>query len=395
METRTPSCPFEHIANPDVEAQQIEETARLTVTLLEKRYPPPAPVLRGVHPKSHGCVRATFTVNADLAPEFQVGLFARPGRQFDAIIRFSNAAALVGPDVDCSGRSATPATPDKHGSRGMAIKVLDVDGEMLSRDGEARNQDFLMVNQPVFAFANTEDYLRLDRVLDRDHDNPAGFFAPLRAGDPTLPADARAAILKEIQDQHLEPDDIKRILDTFKIIAGIQATPVANPLGTRYFSAAPFLFGADRVMKYSARPCADVPPATVPNPPSDDYLRDVVADTVKKAGTLEFDFMVQVRGDADDLGIENASSAWDEAAHPFVAVARIAIATPQDDVDSDVRRAECEALAFTPWHSLAAHQPIGSINRLRKAVYEASAECRLQRAHGHGQPDRRADDHRR
>ena len=41
-------------------------------------------------------------------------------------------------------------------------------------------------------------------------------------------------------------------------------------------------------------------------------------------------------------------------------------------------KAQCERLVFTPWHSLAAHQPIGSINRLRKAVYEASAQHRLR-----------------
>ena len=59
----------------------------------------------------------------------------------------------------------------------MAIKVLDVGGEVLIDDNGAHNQDFLMINQPVFAFANTEDYLRLDRVLDRDNDVAAGFFA--------------------------------------------------------------------------------------------------------------------------------------------------------------------------------------------------------------------------
>jgi hypothetical protein len=90
--------------------------------------------------------------------------------------------------------------------------------------------------------------------------------------------------------------------------------------------------------------------------------------------------MVQVRGGGDDLGIENASTAWDEKAHPFVNVARITIAVPQD-IDAAEHRARCERLFFTPWHSLAAHRPIGSINRLRRAVYEASARHRL-RQHG-------------
>ena len=35
-----------------------------------------------------------------------------------------------------------------------------------------------------------------------------------------------------------------------------------------------------------------------------------------------------------------------------------------------------EELVFNPWQSLAAHQPLGGINRLRKPVYLSSAEHR-------------------
>jgi hypothetical protein len=377
MSTGIPTCPFERIEDPDLEARQIDETSALMVTRLQKRYPPSKPIGRGVHPKSHGCVQATFTVNPDIASEYQVGLFAQPGREFGAIVRFSNAAVMDEADIDCTGRTATPATPDEHGSRGMALKVLDVGDEVLALDGEARNQDFLMVNQPVFAFANAKDYLRLQRVLDDHNDIARPFFAPLGALDPTLPQPVREAILKSNKEQQIEADDIKRMAETLTIVRGIQATPVAHPLGIQYFSAAPFLFGPDRVMKFSARPGAEVPPTTVPEPPPRDYLRQVLTETMLRPGTLQFDFMVQVRPGGDDLGIENASSLWNEADHPFVSVARITIAAPQENVYSEEHIAACERLVFTPWHSLAAHQPIGGINRLRKAVYEASANYRL------------------
>ena len=102
---------------------------------------------------------------------------------------------------------------------------------------------------------------------------------------------------------------------------------------------------------------------------------------MQQTGTVEFDFMVQVRGGGNDLEIENASKAWDETKHHFDKVARITIVAPQD-IDSAEQQAQCERLVFTPWHSLAAHQPIGSINRLRKAVYEASAQHRLRQPEG-------------
>ena len=292
-------------------------------------------MLRGVHPKSHGCVQASFTVNADVPPALQVGLFAQPGRQFAAVVRFSNAAALEGPDVDCRGRQEAPAKPDKHGSRGMAVKVLDVGGEVLAQDDGACNQDFLMINQPVFAFANAEDYLRLDRILAARGDDPVGFFAPLRAQDPTLSAPDREAILKYIKDEHIGADAIGRILDTKKIINGIQATPVANPLGIQYFSAAPFLFGPDRVMKFSARPCAEVQPTTMPG---------TSTGRLPARGSLPGHAAVRHRRvrlhgagawRRGGFGHRERVDGWDETTHPFVKVATIAIVAPQRDIDSD------------------------------------------------------------
>jgi hypothetical protein len=383
-QTNISRCPFEHIQNPDQEAEQIAETANLTVKLLDKRYPPPEQILRGVHPKSHGCVKATFTINPDIAPEFQVGLFAEPGKQFDAFIRFSNAAALVGPDT-AEIDPITKKEIEEHGSRGMAIKVLNVGGEVLIDDNGAHNQDFLMINQPVFAFANTEDYLRLDRVLYRDNDVAAGFFAPLQLQNPQITEEQRRAIQAYIEAEDISPEDIQRIGKSFHIIKDIiQKTDVGNPLGIQYFSAAPFLFGPDRVMKFSAKPCVEVPPEKSPHKPRpENYLRDALTVTMNRNEPLHFDFMLQVRREGEDFGIdneaiENASSEWKETDFPFIKVAKITIPAPQPEVDSEENKAHCEKLAFTPWHSLVEHQPIGSINRLRKSVYQASAEHRLE-----------------
>jgi hypothetical protein len=109
-------------------------------------------------------------------------------------------------------------------------------------------------------------------------------------------------------------------------------------------------------------------------------LRDALTETMSENEELHFDFMLQVRGERDDFGkdnelIENASSLWEDN---FVKVAKITIPRPQPEIDSEENQTHCEKLAFTPWHSLVEHQPIGSINRLRKSVYQASAEHRLE-----------------
>ena len=341
----TTGNPFENNPDPEEESRQIEEVASLTEELLKMRYSAPRPILRAVHPKSHGCVKAVFEVNADIAEYLRVGLFAVPGKKYNASIRFSNAAVRVEHDLK----------DGKHGSRGMAIKVLDVGGTVLQEDGGAYNQDFLMINQPAFAFANTEDYLRLTKIIREHNDDPTIFFAPLQVPIPGITDEQK-----------------RRILNSFKIVQQIQSMPVANPLEVRYFSAAPFLFGPDRVMKFSATPSLSQKPQIVPENPGENYLSEALEKAMSGTEDILFDFQVQVRGKEDGLNIEDASTVWDETEVPFVNVARITIRAPQKEITTPMHIERCERLVFTPWHSLAEHQPLGSINRLRRAVYLAS-----------------------
>jgi hypothetical protein len=232
---------------------------------------------------------------------------------------------------------------------------MDVDGEVLLDDGGRRNQDFLMINQPAFAFANAEDYLRLTKTIRENDDDATNFFAPLKVEVPGVSDEQKA-----------------RIGRTAGLVQRLQAVPVANPLEVRYFGAAPFLFGPDRVMRFSAEPWGGEQPQVMPQSPSEDYLREALVKTMRGKEDVSFDFKVQVRGQGEDLDIEDASTVWDEAETPYVNVARITIPAPQRRVDSPKRAERCESLVFTPWHSLADHRPLGSINRLRKAVYLAS-----------------------
>src|SRR5262245_38849568 len=83
---------------PPEEAIQIQNITQLTIEQLKKRYPGNELVRRGVHPKDHGCVMAKFKVLETLPEELRVGVFSTPSREYQAWIRFSNAAVLVGPD---------------------------------------------------------------------------------------------------------------------------------------------------------------------------------------------------------------------------------------------------------------------------------------------------------
>lgn len=381
---------------PEQESAWRSEIAAITVKLQEMRKSlQNGEVLRGVHPKSHGCIDADFIVNEDLRGDYRIGLFAHPGKRFKAKIRYSNAAVVIERDLGKKG---------ENGSRGMAIKVLDVGDPVLLEDDGARNQDFLMVNTPEFAFANARDYRRLSLALLADKagagTNPALFFLPLKlAGmgilgptgklNPPAPDEPAEITGMRLAFEHsgvfdgFVPEDLARTKHSFEIVKKIQGIPVRNPLQVQYFSAAPFRYGPHRVMKYSVAPVdGAVPQAGFSQEEADtideNYLARALKESMAQGKEIRLSFKVQVvkasqlKDRASEM-IEDASIAWSEEEFPFIEVARIVIHPKGQNgplVDA------CKSLHFTPWHGLAEHEPLGGINRLRKPVYIESEKNR-------------------
>ena len=363
---------------PPEEAKQIENIARLTIEQLKQRYSSKDAVRRGVHPKDHGCVLAKFKVHDKLPANLQAGIFAKPGNEYEALIRFSNADVLVRDDS-----TKDPSGAITHGSRGMAVKLMGVIGTPLVAETGPLTQDFLMINQPVFAFSNVEDYEALSQILLKDKDEAGRFFAERihrnadNTPDLTDAATRRAlrtlGIIQRLKSPIMTaPPTVppaRPIPTAFQI-------PPASPVDNQYFSASPFLFGADQVMKFSANPVAPVL-NELPDVSDPDYLRTVLRKRLTQ--DVVFDFLVQVRPTSDlagkiDTEIEDACFLWDEQKHPFASVATITI--PAQDSDTEERRVMCEGLTFTPWHGIVEHRPLGGINRLRLAAYEASTRLR-------------------
>lgn len=339
---------------PDDEPELIKSIVKSTATRMRAMYSGNQRMLRGVHPKDHGCVTARFDVLPDVPPEYAVGVF-QPGSSYPAFIRFSNADVVVRADS-----ALQPDGKPQHGSRGMAIKLLGVQGKSLLPLHGALTQDFVMINQPVFAFANVEDYELLSRSLLDPVKGAANFF--------------------EERKLNGTPEQQRRAAQTARIVQRIRASsvadgaffePPASPVDNPYFSAAPFLFGEGRAMKFRASPTA--PSTEPPNVNDPNYLRTALIERLKSEAVV-FDFAIQVRcRNQLDLpkDIENASHAWDDE---FIKVATITI--PPQNFDSPEQRVKCERLFFTPWHGIPEHRPLGGINRLRKAVYLGSGKFR-------------------
>lgn len=277
---------------------------------------------RDAHRKAHGCVAARFTVAGGLPPTLAQGVFATP-RSYDAVIRYSNGAQLE---------------DDRKGdARGMAIKLMGVDGpKLLGDEAGARTQDFVLFNHPVFFVRNAKDYVLFNRGVFGNNWALAWWL--------TTNAFHEGAILLAIQNRKMD-----------------------NPLNARYWSTTPSRLGSTQV-KYSARPCTGqtfAVPSTGPQ-----KLRENLEAHLQQQGAC-FEFMVQPRTQPSRMPIEDPTIEWKESAAPFITVGRIDI--PAQTVEQGEA---CEIRSFTPWHSLAEHKPLGGIQRMRKVVYQTISTLR-------------------
>jgi len=316
-----------------VPPEEAEYTEKLKVLLLDKvsRDYPTGLTRRDAHAKHHGCVKARFEVAAELPEDLRVGLFSEP-RSYDAWIRFSNQDGVPRPDYEKD-------------IRGMAIKLLGVEGDKILEDErQAQTQDFVLISHNAFVTRDVAEFHDLIRAMTRGFFGLGWFFFnPFRS--------------------HL------RVFRNLR--ASMQRH--ANPLEIRYWSVSPYLFGS-RAVKYSARPAVTGITA-IPPQPSPDYLREAMRQTLAR-GEARFDFMVQFQTDPARMPIEDPGVAWSETLSPFRTVATISI--PTQEFDSPEQMAFAENLSFTPWHCLPEHRPLGGINRARKVVYRAISEFRHQ-----------------
>jgi hypothetical protein len=301
-------------------------------SFLHRTYDHALPAQRAGNTKTFGVVRAEFEVRADVPGRLAHGLFAAPAR-YPAWVRFAGPGPLAPPDLKDNGILS------------IGIKVMGVPGPKLLAD-EAMTQDFTGIGAPTFTTPTVVENLELQRHIGNG--TPLFYFL-----DPREP----------------------HLLDG--LMQGLYAKTQTNPLFERYWSCSSYLLGEGQAMKYSVRPCV-MTRTTFPRRPTDDYLRAAMVATLA-AGAVAFDFMVQVQTDADRMPIEDDGVEWPERLSPFMPVARLHI--PAQRFDSEAQLAFVDRLSFNPWHSLAAHRPLGNQNRARREIYLRLAEVR-QRMNG-------------
>ena len=301
--------------------------------------------LRGVHAKSHGLLTGEVEVLGNLPPALAQGLFAQPGT-YPAVIRFSTVPGDLLDD-----KVSTP--------RAMAIKLIGVPGERVDGGEGDTTQDFVMVNGPAFGAPDAKHFLKNLKLLASTTDKGESLkiaFSALARGTEKL---------------------IEGLGGKSGTLIAMGGHPETNLLGETYYSQVPSLYGP-YMAKFSIAPAAPslkaLTDAPVDMKDKPDALREAVNTYFGQNDAL-WELRVQLCTDLEAMPIEDASVPWPEDKSPFIPVAHIRAAR-QVGWSEARSKAIDDGLSFNPWHSIAAHRPLGSVMRVRKVVYDVMSKIR-------------------
>jgi hypothetical protein len=306
--------------------------------------------IRSVHAKSHGLLQGEMLVLDGLPDVLTQGLFATPGA-YPVLMRLSTTPGDILDD--------SVSTP-----RGLAIKIVGVEGERLSGSENGRTQDFVLVNGPAFQ-SSPKSFAQNLKLLEKTTDRL----------DRTKKAVAAVSRGLESLIEVFGGESAK--------LKSLGGHPVTHILGETFFSQVPLRYG-DYIAKIAVAPISpeltalkDVPVDLSGRP---NGLREAVVDFFRRNGGT-WEVRVQLCTNLESMPVEDATVVWPEDESPYIAVARIT--APPQEAWSDGKVASIdEGLSFSPWHCLAAHRPLGIVMRLRRRAYELSAQFRASR-NGH------------
>ncbi len=339
---------------PDIdprEPDEDEQAAAITETMLKiagRTFADSGHAIRSVHAKSHGLLKATCEVLADLPAPYAQGLFAQRGLH-EAVIRFSTVPGDILPD-----KISTP--------RGMALKILGVEGARLEGSEADSTQDFIGVNGTTFSTAS-----------------PKAFHANLKLVAATTD---KMEDTKEVISAVMR--GVEKVAETFGGHVGLARALGGEPphhiLGETFYTQLPIRYG-DNIAKLQFAPATPALKALtgqkIDISAGDDVLRQAVIDFFAVHAAI-WELRVQLCTNLDDMPIADPTKEWDETQSPFVRVALLK-APRQIAWSAERSIAVDDGMGFSPWHGIAAHRPLGTFMRLRKMAYSQSQRFRSER----------------
>ncbi len=339
---------LEH-GDPD-EAQTTAEIIQTMRKISETTLADGKRALRSVHAKSHGLLVGELKVRDHLPAELKQGMFASPAT-YAVVMRLSTTPGDILED--------SISTP-----RGLAVKVIGVGGDRVDGSGSDVTQDFVLVNSPVF---NSPD--------------PKAFLRTLKLLEPTTNKMESVKKLTSAVARGAEAV-VEAVGGKSATLTSLGGHPETHILGETFYSSTPLLYG-DYMAKIAVFPAsANLTALTgqaLTNNGEPNMLRNLVVDFFLNQGAT-WEIRAQLCTNTETMPIEDASVQWPEDESPYITIGEITV-QPQDSWHVEKIEAIDERLSFTPWHALAAHRPLGAVNRARKPAYKSSAQFRAENNH--------------
>jgi hypothetical protein len=327
MSTPAPSTAWQERIAPG-EDQRYAEYARQFAEIQARRAALWGPG-RALHRKQITAAHGILEVLDGLPAFCKHGMFEQP-REYDVWVSLSNGGLDVAHD----------RVPD---IRGFSLRVLDVEGESALRHGPAASQDFTLINQEAFAFPDSGEFVEWVVAASR----------------------GKAALFKHAFKRYGwlgAPRHLGRMIKAAsKPFSGFATEPL--------FSALPIANGP-----YAVR--VRLLPAAANGRPASGAGKDWAADFAGRLARqpLHWDLQLQFFASEELTPIENPSVNWPT---PYSTVARLML--PPQLIQSEAGQTlaqQIEAAVFDPWQALAAHRPLGDVQRARKVVYFESQKGR-------------------
>ena len=129
-------------------------------------------IKRGFHAKQLGCTLGRMEIADTIDPDKQKGIFI-PGKTYDVIGRYSGGLGTIASDTE----------PDV---KGLALKVLNIDGPKLIRERlpeenlpPSRSVDLTMTNVPTFGTKDSTDFMEFAKAAHDNNNLPFLFKHPI------------------------------------------------------------------------------------------------------------------------------------------------------------------------------------------------------------------------
>jgi hypothetical protein len=276
---------------------------------------------RGTHVKVQGLVKGKLKVLPHLPMQLAQGICATPGAEYDVALRYANEPSFLQDD-----RAPGP--------RGCSMKLF-----------ADPVQDFTFNNAPILELKDMPTTVEIFRIRERHFREPEKIAEEVQKRDD-----------KELQ---MAPSQL----------------PNQHFLSYTMYSQAAYRWGP-YVIKYALFPTTEVPetPIEESSDPEQhsEWLREYFA-----SNEMTYDLRVQLCEDINKQPVEDASVEWDEEKFPFQTVAQV-VFPKQDSFDTKRGAFWDDHMKLNVWDGREEHRPLGSVNRLRKSLYEASKRKRAE-----------------